>query len=234
MLSQALKTGDSGMLETCLQYSNANMVNNTVRALPSALVAPFIQELVQRIHINPARTLKLSIWLRSIILYHVSYIASVPLLQKQLHELLMVITRRAKNAENIAILHGRIDMLLSQAEMRQPVQNVVEKQISLKNLKSATTYVSGMDSDFSSSGDEKEVAELVEEVESEDNVEISSDDTDDDKNSDDSDGNSDEDSEEDEASSEDERQDDASSISSTLESLPSDNDEESDDDMTSE
>ena len=48
-LIQALHSSDSGLLETCLAHTNANLIQNTVRRLPSQLAVPLITACVERL-----------------------------------------------------------------------------------------------------------------------------------------------------------------------------------------
>lgn len=48
-LIQALHSSDSGLLETCLAHSNANLIQNTVRRLPPQLAVPLVTACVERL-----------------------------------------------------------------------------------------------------------------------------------------------------------------------------------------
>lgn len=48
-LIQALHSSDSGLLETCLAHSNATLIQNTVKRLPSQLAVPLVTACVERL-----------------------------------------------------------------------------------------------------------------------------------------------------------------------------------------
>ena len=48
-LIQALHSSDSGLLESCLAHTNANLIHNTVRRLPPQLAVPLISACVERL-----------------------------------------------------------------------------------------------------------------------------------------------------------------------------------------
>lgn len=48
-LIQALHSSDSGLLETCLAHSNANLIQNTVKRLPPQLAVPLVTACVERL-----------------------------------------------------------------------------------------------------------------------------------------------------------------------------------------
>ena len=48
-LIQALHSSDSGLLETCLAHTNANLIQNTVRKLPPQLALPLVTACVERL-----------------------------------------------------------------------------------------------------------------------------------------------------------------------------------------
>ncbi|KAF8344001.1 uncharacterized protein EI90DRAFT_3027872, partial [Cantharellus anzutake] len=124
---------DSELLETVLNTSEDSVVTRTIRKLPARFVAPLIQESVSRLNrgigsvgfkfskgsgIDAERGGVLIKWLRATLIVHASYLLTDPQLVKRLAKLHTTIASRIAFQDRLLALHGRLDLLLAQIEMR--------------------------------------------------------------------------------------------------------------------
>ncbi|KAG8877340.1 Small subunit (SSU) processome component [Tulasnella sp. 331] len=131
-LTQALHSSDSRLLDTCLQQHDPTVVKETVRHLRQNHVVTLIDELVDRLgrggsggkggaSTQQARTTVA--WLRAVLLCHTAYLVTVqafdrPDLVKRLSALHSVVNARSELQNRLQALSGRLDLVLSQVEMR--------------------------------------------------------------------------------------------------------------------
>ncbi|GJE87876.1 WD40 and Utp12 domain-containing protein [Phanerochaete sordida] len=223
-LIQALHSSDSGLLETCLAHSNANLIQNTVKRLPPQLAVPLVIACVERLGrgkrvgrgkgggagAGSQRGAGLVRWVRAVLVVHGGHLLTMPDLVARLSGLHATLTSRLALQESLLSLSGRLDMVISQIEMRSssaPAPLTVpqaqkEQGRKKKQRKKAAKYVEG-------ESEEEEDAEGIDvEVESGDDagsvedVELGgSDDEDDETDSDEEDD--DEEDEEDDGDEED-------------------------------
>ncbi|KAI0793306.1 WD40-repeat-containing domain protein [Abortiporus biennis] len=232
-LIQALHSSDAGLLETCLAHSNANLIQNTVRRLPPQLAVPLITACVERLGrgkgvgrgkgggagAGAQRGTGLIRWIRAVLIIHGGHLLTMPDLVARLAGLHQTLTTRLALQENLLSLSGRLDMVISQIEMRSSEAPAPlplpkkgkgkEKNVKAVNGKVPRKYVEGESEDDDDavmvdveveSGDESGSVEDVElggsseEEEDDDDVEDSEEGKDDD-DEDDEDEDEDEDSE---------------------------------------
>ncbi|KAG2348736.1 NUC189-domain-containing protein [Suillus weaverae] len=131
-LIQALHSSDSKLLETCLAHSDPAMVRNTVRRLPPQLAVPLLTACVERLGRGPrAASMKgggggassqrgtgLVIWVKTVLAVHSGHLMTMPDLVSRLSGLHATLTSRLALQDSLLSLNGRLDMVLSQIEMR--------------------------------------------------------------------------------------------------------------------
>ncbi|KAF2806157.1 NUC189-domain-containing protein, partial [Mytilinidion resinicola] len=122
VLTQALKTNDRQLLESCFRFNELDSVRNTVERLPSKLVATLLQKLAERLHKRPGRAGHLMVWVQWVIIAHGAYLAGQPKVVKQLTELNRVLKQRASGLQPLLSLKGRLDMLKAQVTLREDIQ----------------------------------------------------------------------------------------------------------------
>ncbi|PPQ67371.1 hypothetical protein CVT25_005950 [Psilocybe cyanescens] len=202
-LIQALHSSDSRLLEMCLAHSDHMLILNTVRRLPPQLTIPLISACVERLGRGPRsanmkgggggtssqRGLGLLTWLRTVL--------TIPDLVARLSGLHATLTARLSLHDSLLSLSGRLDMVLSQVELRAsttPASLAPLKAEKKRPEAAIKRYVEG-DTDSSDEQDEKMDVEV--EVASDDegsieDIELGGDsddeDEDDDEGSRDSDG----------------------------------------------
>jgi U3 small nucleolar RNA-associated protein 5 len=82
VLTQALRTNDHELLDTCLRVVDVDSIYATVERLPSPLVGNLISKLAERLHKKPGRAGVLMIWVQWSLAAHGAYLASSPQLGK--------------------------------------------------------------------------------------------------------------------------------------------------------
>ncbi|KAJ8521790.1 hypothetical protein ONZ45_g1560 [Pleurotus djamor] len=180
-LIQALHSSDAKLIETCLSHSDPVLINNTVRRLPPQLVVSLIDACVERLGrggrganmkgrgggASSQRSASLIIWIRSVLTIHSGHLMTIPNLVARLSSLHATLSRRLAVQESLLSLSGRLDMVLTQIEMRSstaptPLGVPREKQKSTSKAAVARRYVEG------ESEDEDAQMDVEVEVDSED------------------------------------------------------------------
>ncbi|OSS50283.1 hypothetical protein B5807_04915 [Epicoccum nigrum] len=153
VLTQALRTNDQELLDSCLRVIDIDTIYATVERLPSPLVGNLLQKLAERLHKKPGRAGVLMVWVQWSLAAHGGYLASQPQLVRQLATLNKVLKERASGLQPLLSLKGRLDMLQAQLELRRRNQ----KKAAGDDEDEAVIYVEGED-DYESSADEEDDA----------------------------------------------------------------------------
>ncbi|KAL9052134.1 MAG: hypothetical protein Q9162_005595 [Coniocarpon cinnabarinum] len=119
VLSQALRTNDAAMLESCLQVSNLQNIRTTIERLPSQQAGELLQRLAERMHRRPGRAGSLMVWIQWTVVAHGGYLATQPAVMGQLKELYRVVKMRANALQPLLALKGKLDMLEAQLQLRR-------------------------------------------------------------------------------------------------------------------
>lgn len=122
VLTQALRTNDKDLLESCFQSRDTPSIRSTIQRLQSPLVADLLTVLAERLYKRPGRAGALMIWVQWSLVAHGGYLASQPQLLKKLKALQQVIKERANGLASLMTLKGKLDMLSAQLELRQAIQ----------------------------------------------------------------------------------------------------------------
>ncbi|TFK40895.1 WD40-repeat-containing domain protein [Crucibulum laeve] len=131
-LIQALHSSDTRLLETCLSHSDPVLIRNTVRRLPPQLAIPLITACVERLSrgaraanmkgggggASSQRGSGLIIWVKAVLAIHIGHLMTIPDLVARLSGLHATLTTRLNLHDSLLSLSGRLDMVLSQIEMR--------------------------------------------------------------------------------------------------------------------
>lgn len=131
-LIQALHSSDSPLLETCLAHSDNVLIRNTVQRLPPQLAVPLLNACVERLSRGPRannmkgggggasaqRGMALITWVKSVLTIHSGHLMTMPDLVARLSGLHTTVASRLSLHESLLLLNGRLDMVLSQVEMR--------------------------------------------------------------------------------------------------------------------
>lgn len=122
VLTQALKTDDAQLLESCLLTTDSKSILNTIRRLDSTYAVTLIEKLSERIARRPGRAATLGVWVRWTIVAHGGYLLSLPNLMMTLAGLHSTLATRAGALPKLLQLQGRLDMLNAQLELRNSLR----------------------------------------------------------------------------------------------------------------
>ncbi|KAG9687149.1 NUC189-domain-containing protein, partial [Aureobasidium melanogenum] len=146
VLTQALRTNDRDLLETCFQMTDLPSIRSTIQRLQSPLVASLLQRLAERLHKRPGRAGNLMVWVQWSLVSHGGYLASQPDVLKKLKTLSRVIKERANGLQSLVTLKGKLDMLNAQIELRKSVQETRDGRFDDgDNVDDDVIYVEGQD-----------------------------------------------------------------------------------------
>ena len=146
VLTQALKTNDVSLLESCLHTPDVNTIRATIQRLESPLAGTLLQKLAERLHRKPGRAGSLMVWVQWTLVSHGGYLATQPDLIKKLAELNKVIDERAKGLQSLLSLKGKLDMLEAQIELRRSMQ-IQRRRLDEGEEDDGVIYVEGQDSE---------------------------------------------------------------------------------------
>ncbi|RAL61508.1 hypothetical protein DID88_009547 [Monilinia fructigena] len=126
VLTQALKTNDVALLESCLHTTDLSTIRATIQRLDSPLAAILLQRLAERLHRRPGRAGSLMVWVQWAMITHGGYLATQRGLIKKLAE-------------------GKLDMLDAQIELRRSMQN--RPRLDSEDNDEGVIYVEGQSDD---------------------------------------------------------------------------------------
>jgi U3 small nucleolar RNA-associated protein 5 len=127
VLTQALRTNDCDLLESCFEMNDLESVRSTIERLPSNLISSLLQRLAERIHKRPGRAGNLMVWVQWAIVSHGAHLAGQPDVVMQLGSLINVIRERADGLQPLLQLKGKLDMLSAQLELRRSMQGARDR-----------------------------------------------------------------------------------------------------------
>ena len=122
VLTQALRTNDVNLLETCLHVDDLNMIRATIERLNSSLATALLQKLAERLHSRPGRAGSLMVWVQWTLVAHGGYLVGQPDVVKKLTSLYRVVKERANSLPSLLSLKGKLDMLEAQMNLRKSMQ----------------------------------------------------------------------------------------------------------------
>ncbi len=157
VLTQALRTNDRELLESCLSLNDLDGVRSTIERLPSPLVSNLLQQLAERLHKRPGRAGALMVWVQWALVSHGGYLAGQPDVMGKLASLNRVIKERADGLQPLLRLKGKLDMLAAQLELRKSMRLARERQAGAEDEddEEQVIYVEGKDDDDMDEDDEE-------------------------------------------------------------------------------
>jgi U3 small nucleolar RNA-associated protein 5 len=158
VLTQALRTNDKDMLETCFQMADQQSIRMTIQRLQSHLVGPLMQRLAERIHRRPGRTGHLMTWIQWSLVAHGGYLVTQPEIMGKLRALNQVLRERAQGLQPLLQLKGKLDMLGAQLELRRQTLATSARAQDDEDDEAGVLYIEGRDDD--DEGSEAELAAL--------------------------------------------------------------------------
>ncbi|KAG5349650.1 hypothetical protein C0989_002587 [Termitomyces sp. Mn162] len=178
-LIQALHSSDTRLLETCLAHSDQTLIRNTVRRLPPQLAVPLIRTCVERLGrgaragnmkgggggASSQRGTGLITWVKTTLTVHSGHLMTIPDLVARLSGLHATLTSRLTLQESLLSLNGRLDMVISQIELRSsaapaPLVPRKGKVPSKAQVTEVQRYIEGESDDESGDDDEQMEVEV--------------------------------------------------------------------------
>ena len=148
VLSQALRTNDTPLLESCLAVHNLRSIRATIERLPSQQAASLLRKLAERMHNRPGRAGSLMVWIQWTIVAHGGYLATQPVVMDHLRELYRVVKMRANALQPLLALKGKLDMLEAQLSLRK--SRATQSTQARAGRNEGVVYIEGEDSDTDS------------------------------------------------------------------------------------
>lgn len=161
VLTQALKTNDTALLESCLHTTDSSSILVTVRRLNSTMAVSLLERLAERIARRPGRAGSLGIWVRWTLVAHGGYLVSLPDLMSTLSGLYSTLNTRAGALPRLLALQGRLDMLHAQVDLRKALRGSAEGGLEGDSGDKGVLYVEGQEQDSSSDDESDEEPEEV-------------------------------------------------------------------------
>ncbi|KAK4547991.1 hypothetical protein LTR36_010711 [Oleoguttula mirabilis] len=157
VLTQALKTNDKDLLESCFQVTDLPSIRSTIQRLQSQHASTLLQRLAERIHKRPGRTSNLMVWVQWTLVTHGGYLATQPEVMKKLKALGQVVQERASGLQPLLHLKGKLDLLSAQLELRRNMQAASRAAHATdEDDEEAVLYIEGQEDDWSD--DDNDVA----------------------------------------------------------------------------
>ena len=119
VLTQALRTNDHAMLESCFHVGDLVIVRTTIQRLDSSLAATLLQRLAERLASRPGRFGHLLVWVQWTCIAHGGAIAGKADILNRMSALFQVMDQRSSSLPSLLLLKGKLDMLDAQLKLRQ-------------------------------------------------------------------------------------------------------------------
>lgn len=159
VLTQALRTNDKDLLESCFQTRETQSIRSTIQRLQSPLVADLLQRLAERLYKRPGRAGNLMVWVQWSLVAHGGYLAGQPQVLKKLKALSQVVRERASGLQSLMTLKGKLDMLGAQLELRQAMQETRANMFDDDEEDPNVVYIEGEEAESDDDSlDEQDVA----------------------------------------------------------------------------
>ncbi|KAI2611674.1 NUC189-domain-containing protein [Hypoxylon fragiforme] len=145
VLSQALRTDDSDLLESCLHTTDRATIRQTIERLDSSLATTLLTKIASRLHRRPGRAGSLMCWVQWTLIAHGGALATQAGLAKKLGELHRVLEERSRGLNSLLALKGKLDLLEAQMDLRRGMQR--NRDPDEEDDEEGVVYVEGEESD---------------------------------------------------------------------------------------
>ncbi|KAI5288932.1 Small subunit (SSU) processome component [Ascosphaera acerosa] len=119
VLSQALRTNDAALLESCFHTTDAATVRATIQRIDSSLAAALLARLAERLAQRPGRHGPLLVWLQWTCVAHGGSVAAAAGAARQLADVFRVMDERSAVLAPLLLLKGKLDLLDAQLGLRR-------------------------------------------------------------------------------------------------------------------
>ena len=192
VLTQALRSNDVAMLESCFEHRNPDVILETVKRLDPTIALTLLEQLAARLSKKPNRAGELGTWIRWTVVVHGGYLSSLPNLMRSLTSLHGVLSTRAQQLPRLLALQGRLDMVQAQIELRKEGSKIRRRQVLAEprdvDYNEAESDEDAMAEDLSEDDDDEEEDDDVSEDEADAGGETDSESAESDFSADDTDG----------------------------------------------
>ena len=121
VLTQALRTNDTPLLEACLHTLDIGMVRATIERLDPTLAGLLLSKLAERLASRPGRYGNLITWVQWTCIAHGGAIASMPDVTAKIKTLYQVLNDRTRTLDDLLLLKGKLDLLEAQLQFRRSI-----------------------------------------------------------------------------------------------------------------
>ncbi|KAI1780684.1 NUC189-domain-containing protein [Hypoxylon cercidicola] len=146
VLSQALRTDDADLLESCLHTTDLTTIRHTIQRLDSTLAGKLLTKIAARMHRRPGRAGSLMTWVQWTLVAHGGALATQPGLATKLSELNRVLEERSRGLNSLLALKGKLDLLEAQMGLRRDMQANADPDSD--EDEEGVVYVEGEESDI--------------------------------------------------------------------------------------
>ncbi|WBW73713.1 U3 snoRNP-associated protein Utp5 [Schizosaccharomyces osmophilus] len=143
VLTQALRTNDQALLESCFNNQSLEVIENTVRRLDPALAPALLDKVADRLARRPLRADTFLTWIRCTLIFHGGHLSLIRDLKDQLATLRSVLETRGSKYTSMLALQGRLDMVFSQIALRKAGGS----KDNAENNEPITVYYDGFEED---------------------------------------------------------------------------------------
>ncbi|CAG8504930.1 17660_t:CDS:2, partial [Racocetra persica] len=145
MLVQALHSNDDHLFCLVLEQTSPDIVNNTVRKLPTRYIIPFLEKVITRFYEKPRSVMNMLQWIKAVTLIHMTYLMTVPDLTHKLSNFYQALDSRSAVFQKLLNFQGRLDLIMQQIAMRKTQGAVTTNGVE-------TVYVESSSDDISEDG----------------------------------------------------------------------------------
>jgi U3 small nucleolar RNA-associated protein 5 len=118
VLTQAIKSDDDDLLESCLLFRDEEGIKSTVQRLNSNLAVLLLERLAAKMTAQPSRGRQFNAWIKWVMVAHGGYLVTVPKLLVTVSRLHKALNTRVNTLDRLLALEGRLEMLEAQMELR--------------------------------------------------------------------------------------------------------------------
>lgn len=147
VLSQALKTNDNDMLESCFHTGDLNIIRTTIQRLDSTLAGTLLQRLAERMASRPGRYGHLLVWVQWTCIAHGGAIAGKADLLNRMSSLFKIMDQRSSSLPSLLLLKGKLDMLDAQVGLRQSMADRRTNGMDDEEMLENVTHYQGVNDD---------------------------------------------------------------------------------------
>ena len=114
VLEQALQSGDSKMLNICLENRDRDLINNTVKRMSAPKVLQLLREVAAKFESRPSRGGSLLVWVDKIVTHHMAFLNSVPQTKAIIGSIRQTVEARLSVHKKVSKVAGKLEFIIDQ------------------------------------------------------------------------------------------------------------------------